>query len=252
MLQLIVNFPGLIIVLFAILLLVVFNFLARQGFRPALRSLGGYESLKNQVGQAVESGGRVHVSLGPNSIIDSDAGVALAGLTMLEVVAETAAISDLSPVATTADPTAALVLNDTVRRAYLRQGQADKFEAKSARLVALDPIALAGGATGIIADDQVRANVLVGSFGPEVALIAEAGARHRIPQTVGSDRLEAQAVGYAMADHALVGEEVYVARAYLTKEPAPVASLAVEDAMRWLIVGLIIFGVAVQTFGLLR
>jgi hypothetical protein len=200
----ITNLMGLLLVILGIVLLIGFTFVARQGFRPPMRQITGYDALARQVGQAVESGGRVHISLGSGGINSEDTGATLAGLAMLDYVADASSISDLSPVATTGDATALPVISDTIRRAYARKDVAHKFQTISARLVAFDPTSMAGGTTSLIVDDDVRANVLVGSFGSEMALPAEAGQRRRIPQVAGSDRLEGQAVAYAMADHPLL------------------------------------------------
>jgi hypothetical protein len=55
-----------------------------------------------------------------------------------------------------------------------------------------------------------------------------------------------------MADHPLIGEELYVASAYLTGKPAPLASLASQDILRWLLIVAIIVGAVMETLGLLR
>jgi hypothetical protein len=251
MLGLLENYLGLIIVGTGTFLFIVFHFLSRSGFKPALRPIRGYETLSKQVGEAVESGGRMHVSLGPNRIIDEGTGVTLAGLAVLDIVSEASAISDQNPIVTTSDAATLPVAADTIRHSYRRQGVIDKFETKSARLIALDPIGLAGGTTSVIADDDVRANIMIGSFGPEVTLMAEAGIRQEIPQTVGSDRLEAQAAAFTMVDHLLIGEEIFVGRAYLSDDPSATASVATQDVLRWLIIGVIVFGIILQSLGLL-
>jgi len=250
MLALIQNFLGLGLVLFGLLMYLAFTFLVRAGFRPTLRPLAGYERLSDQVGQAIESGGRLHVSLGPNSIIDARTVTTIAGLSILDEAAIQSTIGDHPPVVTTSDSTTLPVAADAVRRAYRRTNQLDNYSSQSARLVALDAVSLAGGATSIIHDDYVKANILVGSFGPEVALMAEAGNRVDIPQTIGSDRLEGLAAAFVMADEPLIGEEMYVSRAYLTDEPDATGALAAQDVLRWFIIGLIIFGTVLQTLGL--
>lgn len=246
----ITNGLGLIILILGAALFVGFTFLIRQGLQPDLRPLSGYDTLFSQVGQAVESGGRVHISLGSNSIIGQDTGVTLAGLEMLDVISEASSISDLSPVASTGDAASMLVISDTIRRAYRKRGTLDKYETMSTRLVALDPVTFAGGATSIVADDEVRANVLIGSFGPEVALITEAGHRQRIPQIVGSDRLETQAIAYVMADHSLIGEEMFMTNAYVLKEAPALGSVLAQDVLRWVVIGAIVVGAISKTLGL--
>jgi hypothetical protein len=246
------NLFGLALVLLGILLLLGFTVLIRYGFRPALRSLKSYDALTKQVSLAVESGGRVHVSLGSGSIIGEDTSTTLSALAVLEFVSEASSISDYSPVATTSDATALPVIADTIRRAYRRKDAMDRYETMSARLVALDPLTMAGGATSIIADDNVRANVLAGSLGPEITLMAEAGQRRHLTQVAGSDRIQAQAAAYVMADHALLGEELYGARAYLTQEPSAVAGLAVQDVLRWIVIAALLFGGIPSILGLMR
>lgn len=250
MLVLIHNFLGLGLVLFGLLMYVAFTFLVRAGFRPTLRPLPAYDQLSDHVGQAIESGGRLHVSLGPGSIIDTRTVTTIAGLSILDEAAEQSTIGDHPPVVTTGDATTLPVAADGVLRAYRRTGQLENYSSQSARLVALDGTSLAAGATSIIHDDHVKANILVGSFGPEVALMAEAGKRLDIPQTIGSDRLEGLAVAFALADQPLIGEEMYVSRAYLTDDPSAVGALAAQDILRWGIIGLIIFGMILQTLGL--
>lgn len=250
--MIITSIMGLALVVFGALLMIGFTYFARHGFRPPMRRISGYDQLATQVGQAVESGGRVHISLGSGSIYGDNTGTTLAGLAMLDYVADASSISDLSPVATTGDATTLPVISDTIRRAYARKDVPEKFESISARLVSLDPYSMAGGTTSLIVDDDVRANVLVGSFGPEMALPAEAGQRRRIPQVAGSDRLEGQAVAYIMADHPLIGEEMFVSRAYLTRDPSAIAALAVQDVLRWVAIIAILVGSVLAMVGLIH
>jgi hypothetical protein len=250
MLGLIHDFLGLGLVLFGLLMYVAFSFLVRGGFRPTIRPLPAYDRLSDHVGQAIESGGRLHVSLGPGSIIGTRTVTTIAGLSILDEAAGQSTIGDHPPVVTTGDATTLPAAADGVRRAYRRTGQLEHYTTQSARLVALDATSLAGGATSIIHDDHVKTNILVGSFGPEVTLMAEAGKRLDIPQTIGSDRLEGIAAAFALADDPLIGEELYVSRAYLTDDASATGALAAQDILRWGIIALIIFGTVLQTLGL--
>ncbi|GAB4470855.1 MAG: hypothetical protein Kow00124_07390 [Anaerolineae bacterium] len=243
---------ALTVVLVAFVLLIGLTIFIRRGFRPPQRPLTAYRSLRGLVGQAVEGGRRTHLSLGPGSLIGEEANTILAGLAVLDAVAEGSTIGDLLPVTTTGDAPTWLVMGDTMLRVYRKHAMLDRYRRAPARLVALDAMAMAGGITSIIHDEAVQGSVLIGSFGPEVALITEAASRHHIPQVVGSDRLEAQAVAFAVAEHPIIGEEVYVARAYLDDPPpSALAGLAVQDVLRWLVVGVIVIGAVLASLGLL-
>jgi hypothetical protein len=86
----------------------------------------------------------------------------------------------------------------------------------------------------------VNANVLVGSFGPELALIAEATQRRGQSLLAASDQVTGQAIAYAMSDDILIGEELFSAGAYLGDEPRFRAALVAQDFLRWLLILLLI------------
>ncbi|NDJ52029.1 MAG: hypothetical protein GYB68_02965 [Chloroflexi bacterium] len=245
---------GLGIALLTIVLLLVFGYRGRKGRWIKLRPIRAYDNFDTMVAQAVESGGRVHISLGNNTLYQDDTAATLASLSIMDDVVETAAISDRAPIITTAQATTQPLASDVMRRAYNRRDRSEQFERERAavRLAALDDgVALAGAVSSTIHDDNVQANILMGSFGPEVALMAETGHRHGIPQAIGSDQLEGQVIAYAMADHSLVGEELLVAPGYLTPDNASAQSaIAVQDILRWVVIGAIILGALLRTFDL--
>jgi hypothetical protein len=86
----------------------------------------------------------------------------------------------------------------------------------------------------------VGANFLVGSFGPELALIADAAYRRNQPVIAASDQLEGQAVAFAVSDRPLIGEEIFNAGAFLGGEPGQVAGAVAQDVLRWLLIVLIL------------
>jgi hypothetical protein len=223
-----------------------------RDFKPSLRPISGYAVIPDQIGEAIESGGRVHVSVGSRSIVSERAITVLMGLAILDRVAEESAISDRSALGTTGDAATLYLVADTMRRGYQRREMLDNLERTAPRLVALDAMGLAAGATDAIADEDVRANVLVGSFGPEGVLITEAGMRHGLSQTMGSDLLAGQAVAYATTGHPLLGEELFMASAYLREDAAALGSLAAQDILRWAVIIAIIVGVVLQTLAAAR
>jgi hypothetical protein len=87
-----------------------------------------------------------------------------------------------------------------------------------------------------MADEQLNANILMGSFGPELALILEASDRRRQVSVAASDQLEGQAVAFAMSDESLIGEEMFAGGAYLGDGSAQVAGVVTMDALRVLVV----------------
>jgi hypothetical protein len=97
------------------------------------------------------------------------------------------------------------------------------------------PMSYAAGVSYTIQHSNVGSNLLMGHMGPEIAIILEAGGRENMDQIVGSDDPTALAVGAAMSDDLLIGEELFAAGAYMKGEPAQLASLQIQDILRLII-----------------
>jgi hypothetical protein len=100
----------------------------------------------------------------------------------------------------------------------------------------------------MLGDERVSGSVLVGSFGAELALMLEAAARRRQSSIAGSVDLDGQAVAFAMADQALIGEELFVAGAYLGGSATQRGSIVTLDVLRWLL----ILGILIATVNSIR
>ena len=119
------------------------------------------------------------------------------------------------------------------------------------RITGLTPFSYAAGVIPVIHDEQVSTNILLGHFGPEVALLTEAGERVGSLTIAGSDQVATQAVLYAAAQEPLVGEEVFASGAYMGAPPAHVASLRVQDVFRWVLIAVILLGALARLVRLL-
>jgi hypothetical protein len=101
----------------------------------------------------------------------------------------------------------------------------------------------------VVRDENVSANVMMGNFGPEVALLVESAERVDTPTLGGSDGLAAQAVLYAASQEPLIGEELFAASAYLDAGAAHTASLSVQDILRWTLILILFAGAALKILG---
>ena len=131
---------------------------------------------------------------------------------------------------------------DTLRRPHVRQGDLSGYQPLAARQLALNPLQYAAAAMDYLAHDQVSANVMSGSFGPELGLIEHEANKQSLPQLTGAADPRALAMMVASHENVLYGEEIYAAKAYLQARPQHLASLRAQDVLRWLIVlGIIVW-----------
>lgn len=214
-----------------------------------LRPLSSYDTIRAQVGEAVESGNQLHITLGQASLASVAAPTSIAALTVLDTLARDGCANATPPLVTVGEGTLLPAAQDSLLGAYNAADFTSGFEPGAAQFIANDddPFTYAGGVTNIIHRAQVNNNVAVGRFGPELALIAAAASRENVAQVIGADNPIALAVARAATDQVLIGEELLVAGAYLEGDPGQIASLQTQDILR-IVVILIILGLAVYQF----
>ncbi len=241
----------LILVVIIVVMLLLLLFTRRQnnlddGAYSQLRPFPPHNALSNQMGEAIESGRQLHVSLGQASLIGSASPTSIAAVQALRYLAREGCASGAPPLTTVGDGTLLPIAQTSLRHAYIETGQPDEYKPVMAQFVAAetDPYAFAGGISNVIQQNHAGGNVLMGRFGPEIAIAAEAGVRENLEQVIGTDDPLALAVATAVTDNVLVGEELFAAGAYLEGAPSQIASLKVQDILR-AIISLTILGVAV-------
>ena len=221
----------------------------RRRTPAALRRIAAYEQLNRAVGLAVETGTRLHFSLGRGSLFPARGASALAGLAMLRRLSERTSLSDNPPIVTSGDGSLAVLSQDTLQSGYRAAGAEEQYRFTTGRLAGLTPLSFAAGAMPTVHDENVSANVYIGDFGAESALLTEAAERQNSALIAASDNLAAQSVFYASSQEPLIGEELFAAGAYVGAGAAHDASLNVQDVLRWLVILSILAGSVLKFFG---
>ncbi|HEU0293777.1 MAG TPA: DUF6754 domain-containing protein [Anaerolineales bacterium] len=239
---------ALVVVVLAALLLVGFTLLRRRS--PAvLRPIEAFERLSHAIGLAVENGTRLHISLGRGNLFTSRGGSALAGLAMLRRLAERTSVSDRPPIVTSGDASLSILSQDTLQAGYRAAGAEDQYRPTTGRLTGLTPFSYAAGTIPVTRDENVSANIVLGDFGAEAALLADAADRDNMHLIAASDNLSAQSILYAAAQEPLIGEELFASGAYVGAGPSHEASLQVQDVLRWLVIVAIVIGALLRLMG---
>lgn len=250
-LDLVINYLGLLFILFCLGLILFFIFSSRDRPKLNLRDIQAFQHIRREVDLAVEAGKRLHISLGRGNINGLQGGAAFIGLTILDRSARAASNSDRPPMATSGDGVLTILSQDTLQYTYQSLAADQRYDPANARLTGLNPMSYAAGCMPIIHDEYVSANIFAGHLGTEVALLTEAGERSRSLTVAGTDSIHAQAVLFATSDEPLLGEELYAAGAYLGAGSAHLASLRMQDILRWVLVAAILVGAFLKLVGIL-
>jgi hypothetical protein len=224
---------GVVAVSAALLLIITFW---RRRSPAKLREIAALTRLYRAIGLSVEDGTRLHVSLGHGGLLEARGGSALAGLAILRGIAEKTSVSDRPAVASAGDPAIGLLTQDTIQAGYQAAGAGELYTPTTGRVTGLGPFGFAAGAMHITRNEDVSANIMLGNFGPEAALLAEASDRENVVVIGASNDLAGQSVLFASSQDALIGEELFAAGAYIGAGGSHTASLTVQDILRWLIV----------------
>jgi hypothetical protein len=237
-----------VLLLFAALILIFTAWLRRRKTAiPPMRPIAAFDSLPRTVGGAVETGRRLHFSLGSGIVGQTGTAATLAGLTVLEQVAPSATLSDRPPIVTSADGTAMLAGQDVLRGAFARQNALPRHDHFAAQVVGLTPMSFGAAQTTLQKDLNVAGSLLVGPVGAEAILLTESAQRQNIGTLAGTDNPSTQALLFASADHPLIGEDAFAAGAYIGCAPSHVASLRAQDVVRLIIIASIVAGAVVRT-----
>ncbi len=219
----------------------------QEGNFPDLRPILAFNALQGVTARAIETGRAVHISLGLGGITGDTTADSLAGLSVMEYLADQSAAAGVPPIVTLANPTLLPLAQDVIRRPYGTDQEEAAEAARHVRWIAPGPAAYSAGVMGVLGIEAVDANVMIGEFGDEYLLMGEAAHRKKIAHIGGASDPSVIPYVYVSADQTLMGEEMYAAGAYLKRKPWHIGSLLAQDFMRWVIALVIVALVIINT-----
>ncbi len=231
-------------VLFLVSFLVVSLIAMRKtasGRHIQIRRVPGLDAIEEAIGRATEMG-RTSLFVIPGGAFDAQA---FAAFDILGHVAKQTAKYDTKLLVINALPESHAISTEVVKEAYVAEGKDKAFTQDSMKF-------LSGGFTagvlGIYEREPIGANFLFGSFFFESLTIAEAGQRTGAIQVAGTANTHQLPFLVAACDYTLIGEEIYAAGTYLSKNPAQVGSLVAQELGKYLSIGAMILGSIFATF----
>ena len=102
---------------------------------------------------------------------------------------------------------------------------------------------------GIMLRERPAAIFLLGYYYAESLLLAETGHEAGAIQIAGTDADHQLPFFVIACDYTLMGEELYAASAYLSREPVMVGTLRAQDIGKAVLLGALVFGTALMTVG---
>ncbi|MBI2472702.1 MAG: hypothetical protein HYV59_15920 [Planctomycetes bacterium] len=233
------------IVLSAIILYFIVH--ARRNPDMFLRKIGGLDAVDEALGRATEMGKPVlfvHGLTGMGSIST------IAATSILSRIARKIADYDANLKVVNNDPIVMSVSQEVVKESYLEAGRPDAYNSDNVFLVASEQFPYVAAVGGIMTREKPAANFFIGYFYAEALILAETGATTGAIQIAGTDAYTQLPFFITTCDYTLIGEELYAASAYLSREPMLMGTLRAQDVGKGLLIIILILGTVLASFGL--
>ncbi|RKZ34958.1 hypothetical protein DRQ33_00970, partial [bacterium] len=224
-----------------------FIYHAKKGKKFYIRPIAGIVHIEEALGRATEMGKPIIYVTGLGYISEL---ATLASITILGRVAKKAAEYQSKLLVPCYDPIVMIVAQETVRNAYMDEGRPDLYDEENIYYIAAQQFAYAAAVAGLMIREQSAANFFIGKFFAESLILAETGASVGAIQVAGTDDMTQLPFFITACDYTIIGEELYAASAYMSKDPMQQGSIKAQDFIKVLEMIIIVLGTAAATGGL--
>lgn len=211
-----------------------------------IRRIPGLDAIAEGIGRAVEMNRPLFYLPGSGGFSEPQL---LASMVILSEVAKMAARYDARLVVCVPSSSVYPVMQEVVRQSYVSQGKGDRFRVDDVRWFSDHYFGYAIAIIALMFKEKVATNIMIGNFAFDALMYAEAASQAGAIQVAGTTSTTQIPFFVAACDYALIGEELYAAAAYLTKDPVRVATLVAEDWGKILTTGLVLLGALLKTAG---
>ncbi len=219
---------------------------AKGGKDFYIRKIAGIVEVENAVGRATEMGRSIYYIPGINDMDDVQT---LASITILGKVSEIAAQNDTRIDVPVSRSMVMVTANEVVKESYSRVGRPDAFQEDQVRYLTDDQFGYAAAIDGLFVREKPATIFLMGAFFAESLIMAETGNSIGAIQIAGTAMPAQLPFFVAACDYTLIGEEMFAASAYLSREPKLLGSLKGQDLGKAVFLFAIVIGIILESFG---
>ncbi len=219
---------------------------AKSGKQPFIRRISGLEAIDEAIGRATEMGSSILYVSGIGSIKSV---ATIASMNILARIARMAAEYDTPLYVPCSDPVVMNIEREIVQNAHLDAGRPDTYRQENIFFISEEQFAYAAAVDGIIVRERPAAIFYMGAFKAESLILAEVGNATGAVQVAGTASITQLPFFITTCDYTLMGEELYAASAYLSKDPMLLGSLKGQDWGKLLAIAAIVIGSILCAFG---
>ncbi|KAF0242550.1 MAG: hypothetical protein FD180_3852 [Planctomycetota bacterium] len=226
--------------------IILFFIRVARGRQLFIRRIAGLDAVDEAVGRATEMGKPIFYLTGRNGMTDVST---VAATLILGEIAKKVATYDTTIKVPHTDPIVMAVCQEITRESYIAAGRPDSFKPESNFFVTDDQFGYTAAVDGMMVREKPAACFYMGYYYAEALLLAETGASTGAIQVAGTDADHQLPFFVTACDYTLIGEELYAAGAYLSKEPVLVGTLRGQDVGKAVVLAALLILTAVATIG---
>jgi len=221
---------------------------ARRNPHVYLRRIAGLDAVEEAIGRSTEMGRPILYLTGSGGMSDVST---IAATVILGQVAKKVAHYETTLKVPHRDPIVMAVCQEIVKEAYVEAGRPDAFKEDINFFITDDQFSYTAAVDGIMLREKPAANFFMGSYFAESLLLTETGASTGAIQIAGTDSDHQLPFFVTTCDYTLIGEELYAASAYLSREPVLVGTLRGQDISKAFIMSVLVIGTTLATAGVM-
>lgn len=221
-----------------------------KGKIPEIRRVSGLDAIEEAIGRATEMGRPVFCSHGIADLSSATYGPqTIAGLSVLSYVARLCARYGTRIIVPVRQVSVYPIARELVETAYKLEGKPEQFRPEDIVYLSGFQFGYSLGYMSLMEREGAGANIMIGGYWAESLQLSETGARVGAMQVSGTANTHQIPFFVVATDFTLIGEEIYAAGAYLSRDPAMIGSIIAQDVGKFLAVVIIILGIIVGLSG---
>jgi hypothetical protein len=240
--------PVLIGTIICIIIFFIVTYLIKKKGPGKIRKVAGLAAVDEAIGRATEMGKPVLFTPGWGGDIQRP--TTIAALNILNLVAEKTAEYNCDLIFPTHDPVIMSAAEETIQNAYTNAGHPDEFKPDNIYYTTSSQFGYAAAVDGAMTRINPATVMLLGTFEGEALILAETANSIGSMQIAGTDSTIQLAFFLVACDYTLIGEELFAASGYLSKDEKIIASIKAQDYMKIIIAILLLVGAVLATFGI--
>ena len=210
-----------------------------SGSEIFLRKIAGIDAVEEAIGRATEMGKKIFFIPGIQDMNDVQT---IAGMAILGRVGAVAAEYETWLEVPVSKSMVMVTARETMKEAYSRVGRPDLYQEAQVHFVTEDQFGYAAALDGMFVREKPATIFYMGAFFAESLILAETGNEVGAIQIAGTAMPAQLPFFVAACDYTLIGEELFAASAYLSREPRQLGSLKGQDVGKALFLAALVIG----------